>query len=131
LAFIIGVMEWAVAVAAAVVMVGVIAYWRRSAGAGSGRAKSSAQIRIEKENEAYLRDWQTEVPPRAQRDEATAGSTSGAGTVVPYHWGRYKQPLTLPDVAAPSWRLKRWNYNSINNGARFCVDFISVVFHFF
>ncbi|ELR11908.1 uncharacterized protein ACA1_274970 [Acanthamoeba castellanii str. Neff] len=43
----------------------------------------------------------------------------GKSEVVPYHWGRYKQALPLPDVAAPSWRLKQWHYHSINNGRWF------------
>jgi hypothetical protein len=101
-------MDWGVASAAVVVLLllGAVRFVRRSS---SGKAKS---LQIQKENAVYLQEWKDEVPQRAQKQMQEEGKSE----VVPYHWGRYKQALPLPDVAAPSWRLKQWHYHSINNG---------------
>jgi hypothetical protein len=102
-------MDWGVASAAVVVLLllGAVRFVRRSS---SGKAKS---LQIQKENADYLQEWKDEVPQRAQKQMQ---EKEGKAEVVPYHWGRYKQALPLPDVAAPSWRLKQWHYHSINNG---------------
>ncbi len=103
-------MDWGVASAAVVVLLllGAVRFVRRSS---SGKAKSP---QIQKENAVHLEEWKDEVPQRAQKQTQEEGKSEEV--VVPYHWGRYKQALPLPDVAAPSWRLKQWHYHSINNG---------------
>lgn len=45
-----------------------------------------------------------------------------AKRTLTYNWGRYKQPISLPNVEASAMRLKQWHYHSVTNGK---VPFLS------
>jgi len=90
--------------AASLALVACVIHQRRSKS-----LPASAQKLVDEQ----LRDFHDVAPQTAKAHDV------GGQQQQPYHWGRYKQALSLPDVEAPTWRLKQWHHHTLQNGRWF------------